>query len=171
MIEKYFPPQPSEIPKRKIRGKKRYFKKIRIKAMNFKPSLQEDDWYDSWHYHADWHGAGNFGWRYRKQHILALCQVFKNFVNGIENFKKPYQLYFCLNQKNASQDAVFFHTPNPNSDNFPIKFEDVIWGETIIEKFFSELLPQFSFKCGKSYWQGSMIFFVFSPEIGVSIKT
>lgn len=169
MIEKYFPPQPANTPQRKVRGKRRYFRNVQKEASNFIPSLTDDDWYDSWHYHADWPGAGNFGWKYRKQHILALCQVFRKFAENVKSYNKQHQLWICLNQKDAGQDAVFFHTPNPNNDNFPITFDDIVWGETIIENFFSESLPDYSFRCGKSIWMGSIIFFIYSPDIGVSI--
>ncbi|MEJ2201232.1 MAG: hypothetical protein P8X63_09515, partial [Desulfuromonadaceae bacterium] len=122
------------------------------------------------HYHADWPGVGNFGWKFRKQHIMALCQVFKNFTENLANFKKRHQIWIYLNQKDAGQDAVFFHTPNPNDDNFPITFEDVDWGNQIIESFFSELLPGYLFRCGKSIWMGANIFFIYSPGIGEPLE-
>jgi hypothetical protein len=28
----------------------------------------------------------------------------------------------------AGQDAVYLHTPNPNHENFPYRFEGVVWG-------------------------------------------
>lgn len=170
MIDKYFLAHTGNAPKRKIRGKRRYFKKVQIKAEKFSLPLTNEDWYDDWHYHADWEGVGNLGWNHRKQHILSLCHVYKNIAENLKSYPNRHQLWFYLNQGDAGQDAVFIHTPNPNGENFPKKMNNTTWGEPIIESFFAELLPQYSFRSGYCYWLGTKTFFIYSPSIGESIE-
>jgi hypothetical protein len=170
MINKLFPPNYQDAPHKKFRGKKRYFKKLIRDAQNFLPSLENDDWYDMWHYHADWKGYGNLGWKFRFKHIEALCVIYQKFADSLKNYGKPYQLWIYLDQNDAAQDAVYFHTQNPNRDNYPCKFEDAQWGIPIIEQFFSEIMPLFKFRAGKQEWNDSQIYFIYCLDIGDSIE-
>jgi len=71
-IESYFPVKPGKAPKDKMRGKGRYFKDVRIQAEEFVRDITPERLDDHWHYHADWRGRGNRGWKYRRQHIEAM---------------------------------------------------------------------------------------------------
>jgi hypothetical protein len=170
MIEKLFLPKLKNVPRKKFRGKKRYFRNLVRDAKEFRPSLENDDWYDMWHYHADWEGYGNFGWKYRLKHIEALCIIYEKFAYYLKSYGKPHQLWIYLNQDDAGQDAVFFHTHNPNGDNFPCKFDDTQWGIPTIEHYFAKLMPSFNFRSGQQEWDGSQIFFIFSSAIGEPIE-
>ena len=170
MIHNLFPPKPEQAPQKKFRGKKRYFKKLIRDAGEFTPSLEYDDWYDMWHYHADWNGYGNLAWKFRLKHIEALCIVYQSFADRLKYYEKPHQLWIYLNRDDAGQDAVFFHTQNPNRDNFPCKIADAKWNIPIIEHFFSELIPSLNFRAGITEWKGSQIFSIYSPEIGEPIE-
>lgn len=170
MLNKLLPSNKKYFPRKKFRGKKRYFKNLVNEANNFSPSLENDDWYDMWHYHADWKGYGNFNWKFRLKHIENLCVIFQKFVSELQSYNGPHQLWLYLNQDDSGQDAVFFHTPNPNGDNYPCKFEEIEWGIPILESFFSELIPSFKFRAGTQVWNGSKIFFLYTQEIGDSIE-
>src|SRR3546814_19062269 len=37
----------------------------------------------------------------------------------------PYQSWIYIQDDDSSQDAVYFHTKNPNADNFPVDFSFV----------------------------------------------
>ncbi|MCP3943536.1 MAG: hypothetical protein GY710_18950 [Desulfobacteraceae bacterium] len=170
MIEKLLPASKKHFPKKKFRGKKRYFKNLIDTANSFSPSLESDGWYDMWHYHADWKGYGNINWKFRLKHIEALCVIYQKFTSQLQNYDSPHQIWLYLNQDDAGQDAVFFHTPNPNEDNYPCQFEEVEWGLPIIENLFSELIPSLEFRAGSQMWNGSKIFFLHTPKIGASIE-
>ncbi len=124
MIANLFPPNQSNIPIKKFRGKKRCFRKIIRNAKGFSLSVNQEDWYDMGHYHMDWEGYGNITWKVRLKHIEALCLIYKECANVLEAYPKPYQLWIYLNQKDSGQDAVFIHTPNPDHDNFPCKMTE-----------------------------------------------
>ena len=170
MIENVFVPSLKNAPRKKFRGKKRYFRKILDEAHSFSPSLGADDWYDMWHYHADWGGYGNLSWKYRLKHIEALCIIYKKFIENLPEFKKPYQLWIYLNQNDSGQDAVFFHTPNPNENNFPCKFNDAQWDISPIEVFFSKILSLPRIRCCQQEGEGSKIFMIYSPDHGVPFE-
>lgn len=50
-------------------------------------------------------------------------------------------LTWLIIHKDGSQDAIYFHTPNPNGNNFPIKFKNIQWG-MIAPALFYDLLPE-----------------------------
>lgn len=141
--------------RRKIRGQKRYYRRIMQKAQEFVPGLAPDHRYDYWHYHADWPGYGNLSWKHRKTHLAAYCEVFKTFVRLTVDYALPFQLWLYLDVEDSGQDAVYFHTPNPNRDgnHFPDKISEVQWGLPILEKYLSELLGM-PLRAGKSKYSG-----------------
>ena len=128
--------------RRRFRGQRRYYQKIQSKAQDFLPDLSPDHWYDFWHYHADWPGFGNLGWKHRKAHIAAHCMVFAAFIRLLANHSDPYQLWLYFDVEDSGQGAVYFHTPNPNGngDHFPATLSDVQWGVPALEQYLSDVL-------------------------------
>lgn len=111
----------------KFRGKKRYFRELDIRSSGSQYNLDfsNDGWFDLWHTHLDFFGIGNRP-KYRKQHANAHLALYKDLVKEMDTFEKPYQSWIVFNQNEASLDAVYIHTPNPNEDNFPLEIEDLI---------------------------------------------
>lgn len=112
---------------KKLRGKKRYYRKLLARATDYNLRLTEDSWFDMWHTHLDWSGIGNRGMRPRRQHISALIQLHSNLLTKLESFSRPYQIWMTIHENDSGQDAVFIHTPNENRDNFPFKFDHITW--------------------------------------------
>ncbi|GIO06266.1 hypothetical protein J31TS6_22940 [Brevibacillus reuszeri] len=112
---------------KKLRGKKRYYRKLLARATDYNLRLTEKSWFDMWHTHLDWSGIGNMGMRPRRQHISALVHLHNNLLKQLESFSKPYQIWITIHKKDSGQDAVFIHTPNENRDNFPFKFDHLAW--------------------------------------------
>ena len=77
-------------------------------------------WWDLWHYHADWDGRGNLGWRLRRAHFTALAAVFLKIGTRAAEFPLPFQAWIFLSGVDARADATYLHTPNPNAQNFPL---------------------------------------------------
>ena len=95
--------------KRKLRGKKRYYRKLSKWAESFKLDLSDpDDWYDFWHYHVDSRAHGNQSGRERNLHLAALFTAFENTLRQLQDYKHPYQIWLSFMAKNACQDALFF---------------------------------------------------------------
>jgi len=170
MIYNLLPPNQEAAPKKKLRGRGRYIRKILAIAETFPIDVSDASWYDRWHYHPDWHGYGNLSWRLRKAHLHAMTKAYGNFAKQLSGYKNQYQLYLYLDSSDSSQDAVFIHTPNPNGNSFPVKYDDVEWGIPNIAEYFEASLPNYRFRSGKMNWRGADVYFIYSPEFGVSIE-
>jgi len=158
--------------RRKIRGQKQYYRRIMQKAQGFVPDLAPDHWYDYWHYHADWPGYGNLSWKHRKAHLAAYCEVFKTFIRLTAEYPLPFQLWLYLDVEDSGQDAVYFHTPNPNGDgnHFPDKLPEVQWGLPMLEKYLSELLGM-PLRAGRGeYPGGQSSYMIYSPAHGEPLE-
>jgi hypothetical protein len=80
----------------------------------------EDSWFDMWHTHVDWEGEGNKDWETRKEYVDRLVSLYNELKDRLTGYPKQYQLWIWVLENDSSQDSVYIHTPNPNSDNFPI---------------------------------------------------
>lgn len=81
----------------------------------------KDSWFDFWHTHADWDGEGNKNWSIRENYLNELLKIFNFFCEQMEAYPFPYQVWIEIYEKDSSDDAVYIHTKNPNSDNFPLR--------------------------------------------------
>ena len=63
------PIHPELAPRGRFRGQRRYFRGVHRRAAAFHPDPHPGAWWNFWHYHADWPGWGNRGWRYRREHL------------------------------------------------------------------------------------------------------
>lgn len=114
---------------KKFRGKKKYYQKLAKRAANFRLELGgQNDWYDLWHQHFDWDGRGNLSGRDRNEHLKSIFTAFDNVLEQLKDYHDPYQVWLFISALDSSQDAIYFHTPNPNKDNFPYTFDGVVWG-------------------------------------------
>jgi hypothetical protein len=98
------------------------------KTQEIKLELGEKDWYDFWHIHLDMNGDGNSSEEKHREFIIENLTLFQNFREQANNFKKSWQCWIVIDPTDSSQDAIYFHTENPNHDNFPCTFEFVKWG-------------------------------------------
>ena len=172
-----FPPHSNKpsgyrhLGQRRFRGQKRYYETIQSKAQDFVPDLSPEHWYDFWHYHADWPGYGNLGWKHRKAHIAAHCLVFATFIRLLADYSQPYQLWLYFDVEDSGQDAVYFHTPNPNGDgdHFPAVLSRVQWGVPALEQYLSSVLGM-PLRAGIEKWPSGSMFYVYSPSHGEALE-
>ena len=152
----------SRAPRWRLRGKRRYFRRIQLEAQTFDLDLGPDAWWDLSHYHADWDGWGNAGWRYRRQHIQALARVFSTIARRAEEFPIPFQSW------------IYLHSP------FPFRPDRLDWENSRTSKllaYFQELMPLLSLRVGEartiddSHQPGGKVaaYFIFSPRVGVPL--
>jgi hypothetical protein len=108
-----------------LRGQRRYLNGVRRRAASFDLELRPDAWWDLWHYHADWDGWGNRGWKLRREHLRALVTVFQAIAARSQEFHRPFQTWIFLSGLTAGADATYLHTPNPNDENFPLRVPEL----------------------------------------------
>ncbi len=171
MIHHILPSHPSKAPRKKLRGKRRYFNRVIAAARDFSPErdLRPNEWIGVWHTHADWEGYGNLNWRYRNSHLHALCIMFKRFAEFLHDFPKPYQLWLCLNKSDSRDDALLLNSESER-DGFPMKFSEASWESVDLEQYFAGLLSPYPVRAGQQRWKGMEIFFVYSPGLGEPIE-
>ncbi len=118
---------------KKFRGKRRYFRDLarKIALETCELNFDQDAWFDLWHNHLDLSGLGNHSLKIRRKHIEAHIAFYKNILERLEYYEKPYQSWVHIDDEDASTDAVFIHTSNPNEENFPLKVENLHWNCTI----------------------------------------
>jgi hypothetical protein len=146
--------------RKRFRGKKRYFRRVQRDAESFELDLRTDSWWNLWHYHADWKGWGNLGWRYRRQHIQALARVFTTIASHADAFAMPFQSWIFLSGRDAGGDATYLRTSR-------------------LLKLFEELIPNLPLRVGEvrliddSAGSDCKVadYFVFSPQVGVPLDS
>lgn len=172
LVARLLPPGPRYVARRRIRGQKRHYRNVQRNAQAFSRVLEPDRRSDWWHYHADFPGYGNLGWKHRRPHIVALCMVFMALVRDMANYGEPFQLWLELDAAHAGQDAMYLHAPNPNGDgsDFPFKPDDTTWGLPALEQFLGRFLS-FSLRAGTiTSADGTPFYFVYSPAYGESLE-
>jgi hypothetical protein len=169
-------PLPGSGPTPKFRGKRRYFRGVAKRAAAFSIAPGPDSWWDLWHYHADWRGWGNLRWLYRRAHLRALATVFNAIYEAQSQFATPFQTWVLLADGGTGGDATYLHTPNRNSDNFPLVLAHVQW-ETLRDSELTSLFPAaLALRVGRSsssrddVADGRGSWFIYSPEVGVPLE-
>jgi hypothetical protein len=119
-------------PHGKVRGSRGYYRSLRRQAENFR--IDPRGWYDYMHWHADWPGMGNLAWRERREHLNALFTMFRRILAETASWTTPHQVWLHIDPTDSSQDAVYLHTANPNSENFPNTFAGVSWDAEVPER-------------------------------------
>jgi len=193
------PPRPWKAPQRKFRGQAKYFRQVLRHAEAFRVDVDPQCWWDFWHYHADWEGWGNLGWRYRLEHLRALAVVFRRVLEASPSIPVPVQAWISLDLDDARDDAVFIHSPNPNRPDFPF-YPDAparealkglsgegarattascTWGVGTLDATFAALLPERRLRVGRCSWPGEnddcvpcvrTAYVVYSPDAGVPLE-
>lgn len=112
---------------KKFRGKRRYFRNLwrETKVNNYDLKIEKDSWFDLWHTHLDFYGYGNNNLKIRKEHMKANIALYKDFQETLQELEMPYQLWIEIVEEDASLDAIYLHTSNPNQNNFPFKIDNV----------------------------------------------
>ena len=112
---------------RKPRGQRRHYRWLQRWSASFSVRLGPEHWYDLWHLHPDHMGWGNRSGRARRQHFLALVRAIERVLHQTTSYQHPFQTFLSISGRDSSLDAIYFHTPNPNADNFPHRFEGFDW--------------------------------------------
>jgi hypothetical protein len=133
-------------PTGKVRGRRRYYRTLHRDAEAF--VISPEGAYDYTHWHVDWEGMGNLRWRERREHLAALFTTFRRLLAETAGWSAPHQVWLQIDACDSSQDAVYLHTPNPNSENYPNTFAGTQWGAEVPERL-REFITEPSWQFGR----------------------
>ena len=105
----------------------RYYRQLEHRSSGYVLEVEPESWWDYWHQHMDFKGWGNLGWRHRRLHLRAHLQVMARMGLQLRQLPNPFQLWLWVDGEDAGQDAVYIHSPNPQSQ-FPVIFDGARWG-------------------------------------------
>jgi hypothetical protein len=86
----------------------------------------------------------------------------------IISFVQKAKRSLCINSNSSNSDAVYGHTPNENSDNFPIKFDEATWN-TKVPKMLEDLIDTTRFEFGSVKYDDETVYFIYSKNHGIAI--
>jgi hypothetical protein len=115
--------------RKKLRGGRRYFARLERWPETVRVSLTADNWYDLWHLHPDFHGWTWRGGRARRAHLRVLFAALDRVVTEVGPAEHPVQVFVHVSRDDPPSDAIYVHTPNPNTTPFPFRFEGCTFGE------------------------------------------
>lgn len=72
-------------------------------------------------------------------------------LEELQTFEKPYQSWIEIVDEDASLDAIYIHTRNPNEGNFPLKIENLNWNCTV-PKYLKDIIDLKEFNVGHYKW-------------------
>ena len=154
---------------KKFRGKKRYFRKLWSSVENYQTHVDDNSWYDYWHRHLDFFGLGNDSLQVRRAHIKAHISLYTRILTQLEQLNKPYQTWVCIHDEDTGSDAVYIHTPNPNSDDFPAKFDFLKW-DCKLPNAFSDLIDKTQFNIGYYESELERVYYIQSKHLKFPIS-
>jgi hypothetical protein len=101
---------------------KEYYRKLWKHARTFHVNLPKRKWCDLWHEHFDLNGFGNLSRYHRDKHLRILFHAFRLAQVELSAQTSPYQVFLNISRDDSGSDAIYVHTPNPNSSPFPADF-------------------------------------------------
>jgi hypothetical protein len=130
----------------------------------------QDSYFDFWHLHVDFDGDGNKDWKTRKKFMDEQLKAFEYLKTKLATYPHPFQLWIGVDEDDSSQDGVYIHTPNPNSDYFPHIVEN---DDSVI--FQSKELKAYVERTGltviKSKNMDTNYYFLYDSNFGISLMT
>ena len=151
---------------KKPRGVLRRAKQMLAKAKKFTVTISPSNWFHYSHEHWDWDGIGGTGSLIHGLTLEAHTHIFRAYAEALRDFPKPFQLFLSVELNPTGQDAVYLHSPNPNSE-FPALFQDVSWGIPELESLLSQWLREFDLVVGKRGWN----YVVYAKNVGLPLKS
>ena len=74
--------------------------------------------------------------------------MFRHLLAETRSWATPHQAWLQIDAFDSSQDAVYLHTANPNSDNFPNAFKGTRWDAPIPDRL-KEFVADSSWQFGR----------------------
>jgi hypothetical protein len=161
---------PHDISKRKLRGGRRYFRRLRRWGETFTVDLAPGHWYDLWHEHPDLFGWSLRGGKARRAHLAALFQAFDRVLEQVRLYEGQFQTFVGICREDSPGDALYFHTPNPNSTNFPHAFPGYRW-DARVPPWLAEFVDLERFEFGETQYEDKVWYAVVPRGRGGRLAT
>jgi len=111
------------LPMRRRNDERKYWKAIWRKARRMAINLPDKKWCDYWHTHFDFESSGMRSRCEHRRHIRPLMRAFARVQCELASQSMPYQVYACIFPSDSGSDALYVHTPNPQTE-FPVAFDE-----------------------------------------------
>lgn len=124
----------------------------------------EDMWYDYAHWHLTNEGEIKTE-KERVESLSFLIRWYERILKRVEHFPKPYQSWILIEDqlKNCHYDAVYLHTENPNQDNFPDRFDSVVWDVPVPDRW-KDIFDLNLYRFGKIEFDGELKYYLIRKE-------
>lgn len=129
----------------------------------------QNSFFDFWHLHVDFDGDGNKDWETRKRFLDEQLELFDYIKTKLIDYPHPFQLWIGIDEDDSSQDGIYIHTPNPNSDYFP-HYVDNDHKVDYKVKELKDYLDKSKLTVMKSTNFDSIYYFLFDEKFGVTLK-
>lgn len=133
--------------KKNTRDMKKHYRNVEWQVRNFDIDLSEDSWHRLWHTHLDWSGITSVSYKHRKIHVMYYLKILDKIEFETKEVERDFQTWIYLDRYDGSNDAVYFHTDNPEGD-FPLVFDKIEWN-TEIPSMLLDLLDLSGFNVGR----------------------
>lgn len=112
--------------KKITRDLKKHYRGVESDLRYFNIDLSKKSWYGMWHIHLDWDGITSTSDKHRKIHILYYLKIFEKINKQTKGNKRDFQTWIYLDGYDGVDDAIYFHTENPECD-FPYLLDNIEW--------------------------------------------
>jgi len=125
-------------------------------------------WFDLWHLHIEVDPEIETEWTIRIESLHELLRLFKRLQEKLKKYPNDYQLWIEIYDESIGDDAIFIHSKNPNSDNFPIKASTEFPPTSENLKLKKLLLEQGLSVAGQKMMEGN-VYFLYDETAGVPL--
>jgi hypothetical protein len=101
----------------------KYWNNVWRRARRFEIDLPDKKWCDYWHTHFDWESRGTRSRSEHRKHIRPMMLAFARAKSELKGHAQSSQVFACIYPSDPGSDALYIHTPNPNSA-FPASFDN-----------------------------------------------
>ena len=141
-------------PRKKLRGARRYFRKLPAWPESVHVELGGSNWYDLWHQHPDFCGWSLRDGPARHAHLKVLFAAFHRVLREVEASPESGQVFVTVNTRDSPGDALYVHTPNPNAQNYPFQFPGYTWDVREAPSMLAEFINLAEFEIGQTMFEG-----------------
>lgn len=137
-------------------------------SKKLKIGVSKDDWFSLWHTHFDWDGDGNENWDIRLKYLNEMIDAYHQAKEQLKQFPKPYQIWILIHENDSASDALYIHSSNPNSDNFPVKLKEItkVSKPYFDDKRLEQFIKQQYLEVVQVFYNGKKQFYLFDKNVG-----
>lgn len=82
---------------------------------------------------------------------------------------KDFQSWIYFDGETGTNDAIYFHTENPNRNDFPIILREVEW-DVELPDILCGIINENDFDIARSMFEGQISFYIYKKRLGLSLR-